>query len=61
MEESAQKESQDIIIDKTPEEVLASENDGNKEISISYVAIGNYGTKSILLSTIFLHIMLLVK
>ena len=61
MEASAQKEFQDITIDETQEEVQVPENDGNKEISINYVITGNYGTKSILLSITFLHIMLLLK
>ena len=37
VEASTKKESQDIIIDETPEEIQVPENDENEEISISYI------------------------
>ena len=58
MEASAQKESQDITIDETLEEVQVPENDGNKEISITLWELWNQ--KHIVVDNV-LHIMLLLK
>ena len=56
MDASTKKESQDIIIDETTEEVQVLENDEKEEISISYITTGKrWNQKDTVVDNIFAY------